>query len=194
MGASDLNGLLADYAVLEALHRLPDSVALTTDEAAIFLRCSVSTMERLRRDPSGPAYLQGGKKGAKGVNQKCTYLKGELIKYQESLKVSSSMDAAVMRGQAYMPYANPTPKRSLYDHSTKRPFYINKQKLIVGSIDDTSLGVILSRIGKFDIDWLNPIYAATRPWAAEPEHKLYADEVRKSLRYALRLLDECAPV
>ena len=56
MDASDLNGLLADYAVLEALHRLPDSVALTTDETAIFLRKSVSTIERLRASPSGPKY------------------------------------------------------------------------------------------------------------------------------------------
>ena len=193
MGALDLNSLLADYAVLEALHRLPDSVALTTDEAAIFLRKSVSTIERLRADSSGPKYMQGGKKGAKGVNQKCTYLKGDLIKYQESLKVSSSMGAAVRRELAYMPFVDPTPKRSLYDLSTKRPFYLSEEHYIVGSIDNTTLGVILSRIGKYRIIWLNPVHAATQVWSAESEHKLYADGVRASLKYAMYLLDNCVP-
>lgn len=193
MGALDLNRLLADYAVLEALHSLPDSVALTTDEAAIFLRKSVSTIERLRADPSGPKYMQGGKKGAKGVNQKCTYLKGDLIKYQESLKVSSSMGAAVRRVQAFMPFADPTPKRSQYDLSTKKPFYLSEKDYIVGSIDDTTLEVILSRIGKYRIVWLNPVHAATQVWSAGSEHKLYADGVRRSLTYAMCLLDKCVP-
>ncbi len=37
--------IFAALDVLERLHRLPDMVALTTSEAAIFLRSSVSALE-----------------------------------------------------------------------------------------------------------------------------------------------------
>jgi hypothetical protein len=70
LGASDLNPALGVLAVLDALYRLPDEVALTTDEAAIFLRMSRSTLERLRRSDDGPVYTQGGAVGARGINRK----------------------------------------------------------------------------------------------------------------------------
>ena len=43
----DLDKRLAELGVLDALARLPENVALTTDEAAIFLRFSSTTLERM---------------------------------------------------------------------------------------------------------------------------------------------------
>lgn len=83
-----MNALLSQLSVLEALHLLPDSAALTTDEAAIFLRVSVTTLERLRRDDTGPVYIQGGAAGARAINQRVTYLKSDLIAHQNSQRVN----------------------------------------------------------------------------------------------------------
>ena len=63
--------------VLSAINALPPATLLTTSEAAIFLRTSVTKMERLRKDGEGPVYVQGGGKGARGSNQTCLYEKGD---------------------------------------------------------------------------------------------------------------------
>ncbi len=54
--------------VLGAIGALPSGALLTTSEAAVFLRTSVTKMERLRKDGHGPVYSQGGGCGAKGTN------------------------------------------------------------------------------------------------------------------------------
>jgi hypothetical protein len=91
--------ITADFDLLDRLHRLPDTCFLTTTEAAVFLRSSVSSLERMRRDGSGPPYAQDGGKGARGTNQKCFYEKSDLLAWQRKNKVASSMQAAVRKGQ-----------------------------------------------------------------------------------------------
>ncbi|MDN4040241.1 hypothetical protein [Massilia sp. YIM B02443] len=59
--------------VLDAINALHPSTLLTTSEAAIFLRTSVTKMERLRKDGDGAAYIQGDGVYAKGFNQTCLY-------------------------------------------------------------------------------------------------------------------------
>lgn len=184
-----MNGLLSDYSILDTLHRLPESVALTPDEAAIFLRLSMSTLERLRRQDSGPTYMQGGQKGAKGVNQKCSYLKKDLIKYQESLRVTSSMGAAVRRGQAFMHLEHPWLKDSTVYLARKRPFYIDHKRCIIHSVDDVTLAVVLNRLGASEIAWLKPIHAATSTWFKHDAQLRYAASVRHTLRNIGQVLD-----
>jgi len=89
---------MATLDIAERLHRLPDTVALTTAEAAIFLRCSVTMLERLRSSGLGPPYIQGGVKGS-GTNQRCLYEKTDLLAWIRSLKVNSKMEAAIRKGQ-----------------------------------------------------------------------------------------------
>jgi hypothetical protein len=92
--------ITADFDLLDRLHRLPDTCFLTTSEAAVFLRSSVSSLERMRRDGTGPLYTQDGGKGARGINQKCFYEKSDLLAWQRKNKVASSMQAAVRKGHA----------------------------------------------------------------------------------------------
>lgn len=92
--------------VLDAIHALPNGALLTTSEAAIFLRTSVTKMERLRKEGQGPAYSQGGSRGAKGTNQACLYEKADLLAWHQANKVSSSLDAAVRKGQAFATIAD----------------------------------------------------------------------------------------
>jgi hypothetical protein len=182
--------LLSDLDVLSALHLLPDSVALTTDEAAVILRLSDTTLERMRRDGSGPPYIQGGRQGTRGTNQKVTYLKSDLLEYQQSLKVSSSMGAAVRRGQAFvLPYAYGTPKRSDFDLSTKRAFYANGSQLeLIQCVHDVSISEFIERLGCHRIVWLNPVHAAMLDWIDVKAKGRYATSVRTSLEATLRLI------
>lgn len=182
---------LFNLAVLEALHRLPDGAALTPDEAAIFLRTSPGTMERWRRtEKTGPSYIQAGAKGAKGVNQKITYIKGDLIIWQNSNKVTDSMSAAVRKGQAYLPFTDPTPKRSFYDLTTKRPFYLDKNGSLAGCVDMTPVDTVIDRLGKWDYEWLSPIDAASRVWSESAEHGAFAEGVKLALDVARKRIDD----
>ena len=185
MSVSSSNVRLADLEVLECLGRLPDGVALTTDEAAVFLRLSRTTLERMRRLGTGPQYIQGGGAGARGTNQKCSYLKGDLVNWQQSNRVSNSMAAAVRRGQAYMPFVDPTPKRSYFDLVTHRAFYVDKNRLIAGSMDDTLIETVMARLGRWRIVWLNPVAAVDLNWSDTAAFNEYGRGIQHSLSVAL---------
>lgn len=90
---------LAKLDLTDKLHRLPDTALLTTELAAAFLSSSVTSLERMRVKGSGPAYSQGGACGARGTNQKCLYKKADLLAWHDANKVTSSMMAAVRKGQ-----------------------------------------------------------------------------------------------
>jgi hypothetical protein len=184
------NVKLADLDVLDRLYRLPDDCALTTDEAAIMLRMSPPTLDRMRRDGSGPAYIQGGAKGARGTNQRVTYLKADLLRWQSENKVTSTMAAAVRRGQAFMPYANRIPRRTDFDLVTKRPFYVDTTGQVVGSVEDEEVEVVIKRLGLQPIVWLNPIAAAGASWAEPLRHGEFASKVRAALLRAVEMIDE----
>lgn len=120
---SSHDAALKTYEVLAALHALPDKAALTTAEAALFLRLSPKTLERMRLDGSGPTYTQGGIRGARGGNQKCLYLKIDLLTWQQANQVSNSMEAAVRRGHAF---------RTVFDLIAEAPFYVNASGMVAG--------------------------------------------------------------
>lgn len=184
------NKTLSEYDVLAALHRLPDSVWLTTDEAAIFLRLSRPTLERMRRDGTGPAYSQGGGKRSRGVNQKCFYQKEDLLRYQLSQRVPNAMAAAVRRGQAFLAYVDPTPRRSVYDLTTKRPFYTIGGGIIERCADHVEIDTVVDRLGSWEIAWLSPISACSGSWASGAELSLFAAPVRDALVFAVASIDK----
>lgn len=189
MAREDMQKRIQDLEILGALHALPDLAALTTEEAAVLLRLSPTTLERLRRDRSGPPYIQGGSKGARGTNQKVTYLKKDLLKYQESLKVDGSMAAAVRKGQAWMPYANPTPKRSPHDFTTKRPFYMSGSDMdVLACVLEVSMWQFIENLGRVRIEWLNPVHAGMLNWASSAAKKHYVAQLRRALEETSELL------
>jgi hypothetical protein len=189
MAREGMQKLIQDLEVLGALHLLPDLAALTTEEAAVLLRLSPTTLERMRRDGSGPPYIQGGKKGARGTNQKVTYLKQDLLEYQKSLKVDSSMSAAVRKGQAWLPYANPTPKRSPQDFTTKRPFYMSGGEMhVFACVLEVTMSEFIENLGQYRIAWLNPIHAAMLDWVDVGAKERYVSQMRRALEEAAELL------
>lgn len=186
LGSAGQQSLL-DFTILQALHQLPDGAALTTAEAAIFLRASPTTLERMRRAVGGgPAYIQGGVKGAKGTNQKVTYLKADLIAYQSEMKVRGSMAAAVRKGQTqgFLAYVDPTPKRSRFDLVTKLAFFASDGCLL-GRVDEAPIGVVLQGIGTAEYVWHSPIKAAAMSWCSSCGRERFATEVRRALTMAM---------
>jgi hypothetical protein len=164
---------LATLDVLERLHRLPDQVALTTSEAAIFLRSSVSALESMRAKGSGPAYIQGGGRGAAGSNQKCLYEKADLLAWMRANKVSSTVEAAVRKGQLFS---------SIADLARVEAFWVDVHGRIVGMVEEAPVGTVIERLGQYEIRWLPVAEAAAQTWSDLASHRSFADAVSNVLR------------
>ncbi|WP_321868074.1 helix-turn-helix domain-containing protein [Paraburkholderia tropica] len=171
---ASLDAALKTYEVLAALHALPDQAALTTAEAALFLRLSPKTMERMRLDGSGPPYVQAGVKGARGGNQKCLYVKAALLAWQQANQVSSAMEAAVRKGQAF---------RTIFDLIGEAPFYLDSVGRVAGMAEDFPLVEVIERLGsdEWDLVWLPVVEAAGREWENLASHQILVREVRSAL-------------
>lgn len=163
-----LEKALAALDVLDRLHRLPDAASLTTSEAAIFLRSSVSALEAMRASGLGPAYSQAGARGVAGANQKCLYEKADLLAWIRSNKVMSTAEAAVRKGQLF---------KTVFDVVSIEPFWVDSKGLIAGMVERASVTTVLSRLGVFDIKWLPVIDAAASTWGDLAQHEDFAREI-----------------
>jgi hypothetical protein len=166
--------------VLERLHRLPDAAALTTSEAAVFLRSSMSALEAMRAKGTGPTYIQGGGRGAAGTNQKCLYEKADLLAWQRLNKVSSTVEAAVRKGQLFV---------SIQDIANLEPFWLDNKGQVVGMIEAETIETVLARLGLYDIEWLPVMDALGRSWSDIDSHRTAAAQVSSVLRKQLNRID-----
>lgn len=175
-GKSIFRGVLMDIEdVLIRLHFLPDSVTLTSSEAALFLAISITTLDRLRVAGTGPAYMQGGSYGAKGTNQACTYHKKDLIAWQEGHKVTSTMQAAILKGQTFS---------TIFEIAQQEAFYVDPHGNIEGMCERIEVETIIERLGQWEIVWMTPVKAASREWSNLPEHNSFAAEIQTVLSKA----------
>lgn len=176
----DSNEPLAQLDVLARLHALPDAVALTTSEAAVFLRSSVSALETMRTNGTGPTYIQAGVKGSRGSNQKCLYEKADLLAWQRANKVSSTVEAAVRKGQLFM---------TLGDLAQVQAFWVDARGQVVGMVEAAPVATAIARIGQFEIEWLPSVDAAARTWAELGAHREFAGALSDVLRRELQRID-----
>lgn len=178
-GVGETKARFGNYELLASLHALPDTVALTTNEAAVFLRLSAKTLERMRLDGSGPPYIQGGARGARGINQKCMYLKEGLLAWQRGNEVVGAMQAAVRRGQAFA---------TLNSILVEEPFYVSGET-VIGSVWDAPLDVVLARLGHTEIMWLLPLEAASKVWLDVAGHAALAGGVIDVMSVSIRRVE-----
>ncbi|MDP2250684.1 MAG: helix-turn-helix domain-containing protein [Hydrogenophaga sp.] len=176
---------LCDLTILERLARLPDSALLTSSEAAFLLRISLSTLERKRRDGSGPVYCQSGEIGAKGSNQKCVYLKADLDAFVKARRVGSSMEAAVRKGQMMGAPSQHSMFNRLEDLSIKRAFYMNTSQKVDADIEYESVDTFVARLGKWKIVWLNALEASAAVWVWPSQRSAFVQRVKPVLQKAL---------
>lgn len=166
---------VSDLQALDLIQRLPDDVLLTTAEAAVFLRCSVRTLERLRQPgEDGPDYVQPGGAGAMGRNQKCLYRKSDLKAWIQRMIVKDSTAAAVRKGQLF---------RTLADLAEERPYWRNEAGLIAGSVWETSVDVFFARLLSplWQVEWLPASDACMLPWTGFIAKRAHAGSVERVL-------------
>lgn len=163
--------------VLDAISALRPDTLLTTSEAAVFLRTSVTKMERLRKDGDGPPYIQGGGLKAKGSNQTCLYEKADLLAWIKGNKVSSSLEAAIRKGQTFA---------SIFDLAELHAFYLDKSGNIESMVDENMLGTVVERIGQWNMVWLTAIDAASSRWDDLSRHQEFAARAKSVLSDALQ--------
>lgn len=79
---------------------LPSNASLTASEAALFLRSSVTTLERMRKSGIGPAWIANA--GAKGSSS-VAYVKQDLIVWMAANKAGGPVAVAVAVASAAPP-------------------------------------------------------------------------------------------
>ena len=149
---------IAELEALELIARLPDDIPLTVSEAAIFLRVSKSSLDKMRAPNAsnpGPVYSQGGKKGADGSNQKVTYLKSDLKAWLLGNRTSNTLEAAKRRGQMFA-----TAEEMLEPEA----FWRNPKNEIVSLVEETPVDTFFERFGKWRLEWLTLGEALSEPW------------------------------
>lgn len=181
------SSILADIDPWERINRMPEERPLKSSEAAIFLTFSLSTLERMRVDGTGPDYFQGGirKAGsapsqAKGTNQHIRYFKPDIRSWFKAGKVSSSMQAAILKGQAF---------RTIFDLAEERAYYLDAIGCVAGMVEATPIDTFIERLGEWDIVWMPAVEAGSRAWANLADHQSFADSVNNVLSHARAGID-----
>lgn len=157
------------------LNTLPDSTTLTSSEAALFLRQSITQFDRLRKSGKGPAYMQGGSYGAKGTNQACTYHVKDLKAWQSGIKVTSPLESAIRKGQTFT---------SIFELGQQEAFYVDPHGSVEAMCERTQVQTVIERLGQWEIVWMTPVEAASREWSSLPAHKSFAAEIQTVLSQA----------
>ena len=137
--------------------------------AALFLAISITTLDRLRVAGNGPAYMQGGSYGAKGTNQACTYHKKDLIAWQEKHKVTSTMQAAILKGQTFS---------TIFELGQQEAFYVDPHGNVEAMCERMQVQTVIERLGQWEIVWMTPVEAASREWSDLTAHKSFAGEIQ----------------
>jgi len=174
-GQFNFRGCLMDIPdAIERLHRLPPNATLTSAEAALFLAITVKTLERRRAAGGGPRYIQGGAPGARGTNQACFYHVKDLLEWQESQKVGSSLEAAARKGQTFA---------TIEGLAEERAFYINAWGEIEAYCETVPLETVIERLGVWEIKFLSATDAASSRWSTLAAHQAFAEHVQDAIKH-----------
>jgi len=153
------------------LHLLPDSMILSSKEAAVFLRLSLRSLEDLRRSGEGPTYSQA----PGGSNRPCMYQKGDLLEWIEKNKLNSVADNAIRNKLVF----------AIAGLVEETAFWVTPSGLIVGDVESTLLCDVPRLLHECGIEWLPPIEAAaSRDWTAVAAHEAYGQRVQTRLNHA----------
>lgn len=170
---------LAQLEAWERIKALPEDYPLKTAEAAVFTTFSVATMERMRVSGTGPDYFQGGIRRdgsqpvAEGTNQHVRYFKPDIITWRNRSKVSSTMQAAKLKGQAFA---------TIYDLAEQHPFYIDPADGgVAGMVEHTPVETVIARLGSWEIVWMSATEAASQRWSNLAGHKELAGKIQSVL-------------
>ncbi|MBA2672986.1 hypothetical protein [Ramlibacter sp.] len=168
--------------VLTLITMLPDDALLTTSEAAVFLRRSVSKMERMRVDGNGPPYVQDAPApGSKATNLAVLYEKAAMKSWVKSHTASKAMDHAALQGRTFA---------TLLDAVDEMAFYFDGQGRVEGAVENFTVAQVIEGLGRRRIVWMPAAEGCSRPWANLAAHKELADQVLAALSRSSRAIEQ----
>ena len=167
--------------VLTLLSMLPDDALLTTSETAVFLRRSVSKMERMRVDGNGPPYVQDAPApGSKATNLAVLYEKSGLRAWVKSRTASTAMEHAALHSRTFA---------TLLDVVDEMAFYVDEQGRVEGAVENFTVAEVVEGLGLRQIVWMPAAEGCSRPWTSLASHKELADQVLAALSNSTRAIE-----
>lgn len=141
--------------IMDRVARLSDDATISNDMTAIYLGVSPSSLSVMRQRGEGPAYMQYPSSGTKARNQKVVYKMGDVRSWRDSKKVSSTMEAAVVRGMAF---------GSILDLANPEPFWMSGNKVVSHGLDIGSQTFTEHLENDLEIVWMPISEAIKRIW------------------------------
>lgn len=164
---STIETLRAMSEVWSLFSDMPDDATIGVDLAALYLGVSVKTLARYRQNGDGPPYVQYQSPESKARNQRVNYLLGDLRAWRNNHRVSSTMQAAQVRGLAFT---------TLSDFTCSQPFWsISKGSVIIGHAlrvtDDAFRSYI--RDSDYLLIWLSVEEVLLKDWVWANEREIW---------------------
>lgn len=156
------------------LHAMPPTVPVSTEVAAMFLGYSPSSLENMRRDGTGPAYIQPSGEG----NKKVKYQLGVLLAWMEQNTVISITAAAIRDGKVFA---------MLSDVMETRPFWTDEAGMLAGLADESTVSEAADLILTHDIVWLPVVDAVSKhEWSEVVAHAMLGGRVSAILSHQIQ--------
>ncbi|AOV13774.1 hypothetical protein FMK67_07020 [Klebsiella michiganensis] len=159
---------LREYAeVWHLFGNMPDDATLSAEVSALYLGVSVKTLARYRQNGNGPAYIQYQAEDSKARNQRVNYLLGDLRAWRDSHKVSSTMEAAQVRGLAFT---------CLNDFTKPEPFWSIDNKIYSHAltISDEIFKELLNTT-RAEVIWISVEKVLSEDWHSARERQIWND-------------------
>ncbi len=119
----------------------------------------------IRRDGSQPA--------ASGTNQHVRYFKPDIVAWRNRGKVSSTMQAAKLKGQVFA---------TIFDLAETHAFYIDPADGgVAGMVEHTHIETVIARLGSWEIVWMPATEAASQRWSNLAAHQELAGKIQSVL-------------
>lgn len=158
--------------IMDVVARLPDDAAIDAGMTAIYLNMSEKSLLRLRQSGDGPPYIQCPSGDTTARNQKVQYMMGDIRSWRESKKVSSTLEAAQVRGLAF---------QTLMD---VEPFFMRDGRVISHALE-LPQDKFIANLDE-DVLWVSVYEAMQQPWVDMQVMMLFV------ARYKLLLDEEMA--
>ncbi|WP_161537626.1 hypothetical protein [Escherichia albertii] len=159
---------LREYAeVWRLFGSMPDDATLSAEVSALYLGVSVKTLARYRQTGNGPNYIQYQAEDSKARNQRVNYLLGDLRIWRDRHKVSSTMEAAQVRGLAFT---------SLVDFIEPEPFWTIDNKIYshVLTVSDEIFKELLNTT-RAEVIWISVEKVLSENWHTARERQRWND-------------------
>ncbi|EGS2003863.1 hypothetical protein I8I78_001306 [Enterobacter cloacae] len=163
---STIETLRAMSEVWSLFSDMPDDATIGVDLAALYLGVSVKTLARYRQNGDGPPYVQYQSSESKARNQRVNYLLGDLRAWRNNHRVSSTMQAAQVRGLAFT---------TLSDFTYPEPFWSTGNGFIIGHALKVTEEDFIAYLkdGEMVLIWLSVEHVLLKDWLWPDERKLW---------------------